>query len=130
MIKWVAIGLALFMAAMGLMKFVGDVPIFAIIEENLKAQYGISAPFIDPAFKYVTAVLELAAAGLLLLGQRRIGGLLSLAVIGGAIMAHLTVLGVATPVSSAPDAATSPMLFIIACVAFLVAGFVTVKANR
>ncbi len=128
--KWIATGLGLFMAAMGAMKFAGDVPIFAIIERNLEAQYGISAPFIDPWFKFATGVLEVAAAGLLLVGLHRLGGLLSASIIGGAVLAHLTVLGVETPTSGAPGADTSPALFIVACVSFLVAVFVSIRARN
>lgn len=128
--KWAAIGLGLFMAAMGVMKFVGDVPIFAIIEQNLAARYEISAPFIDPWFKYATGVLEIAAAGLLVFGLRGPGATLSAVIIGGAVLAHLTVLGVETPTSGAPGAETSPMLFVVACVSFLVAVFVAIRSRR
>jgi hypothetical protein len=128
--KWIAMGLGLFMAAMGAMKFAGDVPIFAIIEQNLKAQYGISAPFVDPWFKFATGVLEIAAAGLLVSGLHRLGGMLSAAIIGGAVLAHLTVLGIETPTSGAPGAETSPMLFIVACASLLIAVFVSVRSKR
>lgn len=105
--------LALFLAFMGLQKFIGDVPIFAIIEANVAARTGIEAGFIEPQGRWLTGVLEFAAAALLIV-QRRWGILLSLAVIAGAILAHLTFLGISTPVSGAPDAESSPMLFFMA----------------
>ncbi|MBI1339274.1 hypothetical protein GC169_03560 [bacterium] len=121
--------LAAFMAFMGVQKFIGDVPIFAIIEANMASQWGLDLAFIDPWFKYLTGVLEIAAALILVIGQRFIGGALSTLVIAGAVGAHLTVLGVNTPMTSAPDAETSPMLFIMALVSFAVAAFVTVTSR-
>lgn len=58
--------------------------------------------------------MELAAAALLVLGRRRSGGALATLILAGAIAAHVTVLGVETPMTSAPDAAKSPMLFYMA----------------
>ena len=124
--------LAAFMAMMGVMKFVGDVPIFLEIETNLQADYGLSLGFIDPVFKYVTGVLELAAAALLVFGKRLEGAALSVLVIAGAVVAHLTVLGIATPVSAEPGAETSPMLFVMALVglALAIATFFLVKREN
>lgn len=116
--------LAAFMAFMGVQKFIGDVPIFAIIETNLANDWGLQLPWIDPWFKYLTGVLELVAAVTLVIGKRFEGAGLSLLVILGAIGAHLTVLGVSTPMSSAPGAETSPMLFTMAVAFGLLAGFV------
>ncbi|MFC7291924.1 hypothetical protein [Hirschia litorea] len=128
--KWGAYVLAAFMAFMGIQKFIGDVPIFIIIEDNLAADWGLTLPFIDPMLKYATGLGELAATVILVAGLRLIGGGLSLALIGGAILAHLTVLGVYTPMSSAPDAEKSPMLFIMALVFFALSAAVTYGAFK
>ena len=116
--------LAAFMAFMGVQKFIGDVPIFAIIETNLANDWGLQLPWIEPWFKYLTGALELIAAVILVIGKRLEGAGLSLLVILGAIGAHLTVLGIATPMSSEADAETSPMLFMMAVAFGLVAAFV------
>ncbi len=126
--KWGGYVLAAFMAFMGIQKFIGDVPIFLIIENNLEKDIGLVLPFVDPVIKYLTGVAEIAAAVILVAGLRLIGGGLSVAVIGGAILAHLTFLGVHTPMTSAPDAETSPVLFIMAIVFFVLAGAVTYAA--
>lgn len=123
--KWGAYVLAAFMAFMGIQKFIGDVPIFVIIENNLATDWGLSLPFIDPMLKYATGLGELLAAVLLVAGLRLFGGGLSLALIGGAIFAHLTVLGIQTPMTSAADAEKSPMLFIMAVVFFALSAAVT-----
>lgn len=128
--KWGAYVLAAFMAFMGIQKFIGDVPIFIIIEDNLAADWGLTLPFIDPMLKYATGLGELAATVILVAGLRLIGGGLSLALIGGAILAHLTVLGVYTPMSSAPDAEKSPMLFIMALVFLALSAAVTYSAFK
>lgn len=120
-----AYALAAFMAFMGLQKFIGDVPIFIIIENNLAEDFSLSLPFIDPAMKYITGVLELAAAAVLVFWKRLYGGLLSVGIIGGAVLAHLTVLGISTPVSGAPDAEHSPVLFFMALGSLALAGAVT-----
>lgn len=117
--------LAAFMAFMGIQKFIGDVPIFQIIEANLQTDFGLALPFVDPVVKYATGVAELVAALLITVGFRFLGSALSAGVIGGAILAHLTVLGVHTPMTSAPDAETSPMLFIMAVVFFILSAAVT-----
>lgn len=128
--KWAGYVLGLFMVAMGAMKFFGDVPIFMLLENNLATRYGIELSFIDPGFKYVTGALELIAGGLLLFGQRLKGGLLSIAVIGGALLSHIFVLGIATPVSAEVGADKSPMLFIMATMFFLVSLAVTWAAKQ
>jgi hypothetical protein len=117
--------LAAFMAFMGVQKFMGGVPIFAIIESNMAAQWGIDLPWIEPWFRYATGVLEIVAAALLVIGQRLAGGGLSLAIIVGAVGAHLTVLGISTPMSGEPGAESGPMLFIMALGALVVAALVT-----
>jgi len=128
--KWAGYVLGLFMVAMGAMKFLGNVPIFTILENNLASKFGLELNFIDPAFKYVTGLLEIIAGALLFFGQRLKGGLLSIAVIGGAILSHIFVIGIITPESSAPDAAKSPMLFIMATIFFLIALWVTQSARK
>lgn len=115
-----AFTLAAFLAFMGLQKFVGDVPIFEIIETNLAQQTGLGLAFVEPYGRYLTGILEFAAAGLLVF-RRRWGAILSLAILAGAIGAHLTVLGISTPVSGEPGAETSPMLFLMALAASAVA---------
>ena len=128
--------LAAFLVFMGAQKFIGDVPIFAIIEANT----GLG--FVEPAFKYLTGALELAAAGLLVLGRRFIGGGLAALITAGAVGAHLTVLGISTPMAGFPDGVTaasfqcgeagivcSPMLFVMALGA-LVASAVVVFTSR
>jgi hypothetical protein len=122
--------LAAFMAFMGVQKFMGGVPIFSIIEGNVASQWGVDLPWIDPWFRYATGALELAAAALLVLGRRLGGGVLSLVIIVGAVVAHLTVLGIQTPMSGDPGAAESPTLFVMALAALAVAAFVTWAAHR
>lgn len=114
--------LAAFMAFMGLQKFIGDVPIFAIIEANVMARTGMDLAFIDPAGRYLTGVLELAAAALLVFRPRP-GILLSMGVLAGAILAHLTFLGISTPMSADPGAEESPALFIMALAGMALAAF-------
>ncbi len=117
--------LAAFLALMGAQKFFGAVPIFQIIEDNLAARWNVSAPWIEPWFKYLTGGLELVAALLLVIGRRFVGGGLALLVLVGAVVAHLTVLGVSTPMSNAPGAESSPVLFVMALAFLAVAAFVT-----
>lgn len=123
--KWGAYVLAAFMAFMGIQKFIGDVPIFLIIENNLESDFGLAIPFIDPVVKYLTGAAELIAALLIVLGIRFYGSVLSVGIIGGAILAHITVLGIHTPMTSAPDAETSPILFIMALVFFALAAVIS-----
>lgn len=127
--KWGGYVLGIFMVAMGLMKFLGDVPIFELLENNLASKFGINLSFIDPHFKYITGILEIIAGLLLLIGKRFYGGLLSIAVIGGAIISHILVIGISTPVSADHDAEKSPMLFITALIFFLISLWVT-KASK
>lgn len=122
--------LAAFMAFMGVQKFLGGVPIFAIIETNMAAQFGLDLPWIEPWGRFATGALELAAALVLVLGRRLAGGILSLAILLGAIGAHLTVLGIETPMSNAPDATASPMLFMMAMMALVVSVIVTFAAVK
>ncbi len=128
--------LAAFMIFMGVQKFTGNVPIFDIIEANT----GLG--FVSPAFTYITGIMELAAAGLLIAGQRFLGGALSTAITAGAAFAHVTVLGISTPEAAFPEGVTaetfqcgvdgvscSPFLFILALVFLGVSAFVTVMSR-
>lgn len=119
-----SIVLAAFFAFMGLQKFIGDVPIFTIIETNVREQTGLAVGFIEPWGRYLTGGLEFVAA-ILLLVRRFWGGLLATLVSFGAVAAHLTFLGISTPVSGAPGAAESPMLFFMAVGALAISGLVT-----
>jgi hypothetical protein len=116
--------LAAFMAFMGAQKFISDVPIFGIIESNMAAQWRVSLDWIEPWFRYATGVLEIVAGALLVLGRRLAGGGLSLLITLGAVVAHLTVLGIETPMSGAPNAAQTPTLFAMALVALAVSSLV------
>jgi len=122
--------LAAFMAFMGIQKFMGGVPIFAIIETNIGAQWGLDLPWIEPWGRFLTGGLEIIAAGLLVLGRRLEGGALSIAIIVGAIGAHLTVLGISTPMSSDPGAEASPMLFMMAIAGGMLSAAVFLGAAR
>jgi len=122
--------LAAFMAFMGIQKFMGGVPIFAIIETNIAAQWGLDLPWIEPWGRFLTGGLEIIAAGLLVLGRRLEGGALSIAIIVGAIGAHLTVLGISTPMSSDPGAEASPMLFMMAVAGGMLSAAVFLGAAR
>ena len=121
--------LAAFLAYMGAQKFMGGVPIFAIIESNAAAQWGLDLPWIEPWFRYLTGVLELIAAGLLVFGRRLPGGALATLITAGAVVAHLTVLGIETPMSADPGAAKSPMLFAVAVASLAVSAFVTLLSR-
>jgi hypothetical protein len=122
--------LAAFMAFMGLQKFMGSVPIFTIIETNIAAQWGLDLPWIEPWGRFATGGLEIIAAALLVLGRRLEGGALSVAIIVGAIGAHLTVLGISTPMSSDPGAEASPMLFMMAIAGGMLSAAVFLGAAR
>lgn len=87
-------------------------------------------PWIEPWFRYFTGALEIIAALLLVAGRRLPGGALSLMILLGAIGAHLTLLGILTPMSSDPGAAKSSMLFIVALGALSVSAVVTFLAMR
>lgn len=114
--KRAAYVLGLFMVAMGAMKFFGDVPIFQLMEDNLASKYRLELAFVEPDFKYITGVLELIAGTLLLFGKRLQGAVMSFVIIGGAIMTHLAIIGINTPMSAEPNADKSPMLFIVAVI--------------
>jgi hypothetical protein len=112
------------MIAMGAMKSFGDVPIFQLLEENSASRYKLALGFIAPQSKYLTAILEIIAGLLRIFGRRVWGALLSVSVIGGAILLHIFVFGISTPMSSDANASESPMLFIMAVMFFMAAVFV------
>ena len=129
--KFVKLGLGLLLAAfmifMGLQKFGGPNPIFS----HLAAESGLD--FFEPQVRLLTGVLEVLAAALLLGGVflkrfEGLGGALSLAVIGGAIIFHLSPwLGISAPVAFAEDGGYvySPMLFGMAVVFGAIAAILT-----
>ncbi|WP_291842175.1 DoxX family protein [Maricaulis sp.] len=110
--------LAAFMLFMGSQKFGDANPVFAFIADRS----GLA--FFEPQLRMLTGALEVLAALLLVVGvfTRRLegfGSLLSLAVIGGAIIFHLSPwLGINAPVALAEDGSYihSPMLFGMAVV--------------
>lgn len=126
--------LGLFMAFIGLQKFTGDNAVFSYIAW----QSGIS--LFEPGVRLLTGLAELTSSGLLLASLfvdrlRGLGAVVSLGVIGGAILFHLSPwLGINAPVAfseaaSAPytqlsDYQTSPMLFIMAVVFFLISAVI------
>ncbi len=117
-----SIVLALFMIFMGVQKFGGPNPVFSYIA----AQSGIE--LFEPMVRMATGIAELGAAALILAGlflgiARGLGALLSMGVIGGAIVFHLSPwLGINAPVAFAEGGGYefSPMLFIMAVVFFAV----------
>ncbi len=110
--------LALFMLFMGSQKFGASNPVFSYLAANS----GIE--LFEPVIRTATGVAEIVAALLLLAGVfagkfRGLGALLSLGVIGGAIVFHLTPwLGITAPVAFAEGGGYefSPMLFGMAVV--------------
>ncbi|HBS33064.1 MAG TPA: hypothetical protein DEA40_15215 [Parvularcula sp.] len=115
--------LAAFLVFMGIQKFGAENIIFATIAERS----GIS--LFEPAVRMATGVGEILAAALLLIpATRLLGALGALAVIGGAIVFHLSPwLGI--NVAMAPGAAPSPMLFIMAIAFFLLSGLVLIQTR-
>ncbi|MGQ0533925.1 MAG: hypothetical protein ACT4OF_14730 [Caulobacteraceae bacterium] len=129
--KLLGYALAAFMAFMGAQKFIGGgAPIFEIIEADAGAEWGLQLPWIEPWFRYLTGALEMIAALLLVIGRRREGGALALLIVLGAIGAHLTLLGVSTPMSGEPGAPESPMLFFMALGALVLSAIVTISARK
>jgi len=113
-----AVLLAVFLIFMGMQKFGAENIIFATIAERS----GI--PLFEPVIRMLTGVLEIIAAVLLLIPSvRPLGALLSLGLIGGAIVFHLSPwLGIM--VSIAPGQPATPMLFSMAVTSFVVTCFV------
>jgi hypothetical protein len=131
--KHIRLGLSLILAAfmtfMGSQKFGETNPVFSYIA----AQSGIE--LFEPTIRLATGIAELAAAILILLGvflgmARGLGALLSLAVIGGAILFHLTPwLGINAPVAFAEEGGYvhSPMLFGMAVVFGLISAYLVLN---
>ncbi|MFS2317391.1 hypothetical protein RMQ97_05565 [Maricaulis sp. D1M11] len=129
--QWLRLGtgllLAAFMVFMGLQKFGADNAVFDFIA----TQSGIA--LFEPVVRMATGVAELLAAVLILVGLfanrlRGVGGLFSLAVIGGALVFHLSPwLGIVAPVGydEAGNYVFSPMLFMMAVAFFGVSAVVT-----
>lgn len=113
-----AVLLAAFLIMMGVQKFGAENIIFATIAERS----GIN--LFEPTIRMLTGVAELVAAALLLLPKTRLlGALGSIAIIGGAIVFHLSPwLGV--KVAMAPGEEPTMMLFMMAIVSFILAGVV------
>lgn len=116
--------LAAFLVFMGAQKFGSENIIFATIADRS----GIA--LFEPTIRIATGVAELATALLLIIpGMRFLGALGALAVIGGAIMFHLSPwLGV--EVAMSPGAAPTPMLFMMAIGAFALTLFVLAQSRR
>ncbi len=121
----IAIGTAVvaaFMIFMGFQKFTGPNPVFSYIAE----QSGID--LFEPGVRLLTGVAELGAGALLLAGfafaMARTGGLLlSMAVLAGALVFHLSPwLGINAPVAfdEAGGYVKSPVLFIVAMSFFVI----------
>lgn len=110
-----ALLLAAFLAMMGVQKFGAENIIFATIAERS------GVDLFEPVIRMITGAGEVAAALLLLLPKtRRLGALGAIAIIGGAIIFHLSPwLGVS--VAMAPGEEPTPMLFIMALGSFLLA---------
>lgn len=120
--KFIKPGLGLLLAAflvfMGLQKFGAANAVF----HHIAAESGMA--FFEPQVRMLTGVLEIAAAALLLAGVflkrfEGLGAALSLAVIAGAIVFHLSPwLGINAPVAFTADGGyeRSPMLFGMAVV--------------
>jgi len=114
----IALPPAALFAFMGLQKFGADNAVFAYLAETT----GIG--LFEPLVRIATGLAELGAAGLILAGLfvaplRGLGGLLGLAVVGGAVVLHLTpFLGINAPVGfdTAGDYVRSPFLFVTAVV--------------
>lgn len=122
-VRWGAgLLLAAFLVFMGIQKFGDANPVFQFIAE----QSGIG--LFEPVIRMLTGVAEIAAAALVVAGLafgmfRGLGALLSAGVIGGAIVFHLSPwLGINAPVAfdEAGNYVTSPMLFIMAVVFFVI----------
>ena len=118
-----AILLAAFLAMMGMQKFGAENIIFATIAERS----GIG--LFEPLIRTLTGAAELGAAVLLLIPRTRLFGALgAVAIIGGAIMFHLSPwLGI--NVAMAPGEEPGPMLFMMATGSFILA-FLTLILAR
>ncbi len=113
LLRWVlAIVLAVFFIIMGVQKFTGPNPVFQYIAEHS------GMAFFEPQVRMATGAAEILAALLILVPRTRLlGALLAIAVLGGALVFHLSPwLGINAPVRFAADGSyvKSPMLFIMA----------------
>ncbi|MBL4616061.1 MAG: DoxX family protein [Robiginitomaculum sp.] len=110
--------LSLFLIFMGVQKFLGPNPVFSYLAETTGFE------LFEPGIRILTGIMEMIAALLLLWpAMRKCGGLLAAAVIGGALVFHLSpFLGINAPVAFAPDGSyiKSPMLFFMAIGSFIV----------
>lgn len=118
-----AILLAAFLAMMGVQKFGAENIIFATIAERS----GID--IFEPVIRMLTGAAELGAALLLLIPRTRLFGALgAVAIIGGAILFHLSPwLGI--NVAMAPGEEPGPMLFMMAAGSFLLAVLTLILAR-
>jgi len=118
-----AILLAAFLAMMGMQKFGAENFIFATIAERS----GIS--LFEPVIRMLTGAAELGAAVLLLIPRTRLFGALgAVAIIGSAIMFHLSPwLGI--NVAMAPGEEPGPMLFMMATGSFILAVLTLILAR-
>ncbi|MBL1431322.1 MAG: DoxX family protein [Robiginitomaculum sp.] len=111
--------LALFLIFMGVQKFLGANPVFSYLAETT------GFALFEPVIRILTGVMEIIAALLLLWPtKRKYGALLAAAIIGGALVFHLSpFLGINAPVAFAPDGSyvKSSMLFFMAIGSFVVA---------
>lgn len=141
-IKWLfAVAVGGFLLAFGIMKFAGAAFIFPYIEYKAGAAGLPLAELAWPFGNYAVGALEIAAGVLVILpGTRRLGALLAVIPLLGAVIVHLSpYLGTVTPVDFAAakpnealaagggfdrsdfSAQTSPMLFMLASIMFVVA---------
>jgi len=118
-----AILLAAFLVMMGAQKFGAENIIFATIAERS----GVS--LFEPVIRMLTGAGELGAALLLLIPRTRLFGALgAVAIIGGAILFHLSPwLGI--NVAMAPGEEPSSMLFMMAVGSFLLAVLTLILAR-
>jgi hypothetical protein len=120
--------LAVFMLARGIETCLG-VPHFMIIETGAAERWSLEAAWIDPWLRYLAGSGEIGAGVLLAVGRSFEGGLLATLIMFAAVVAHLTVLGVATPVSPHPDAETTLAPFILTLAALVPAKFLMIMAR-
>lgn len=118
-----ALIVAAFLIMMGVQKFGAENVIFATIAERS----GIA--LFEPLVRMATGVAEIVAAALLVLSRTRIFGALgAVAIIGGAIIFHLSPwLGI--DVAMAPGAAPTPVLFFMALGSFAAATLVLIQTR-
>ncbi len=119
-----ALLLAAFLLMMGLQKFGAENIIFATIAERS----GLG--FFEPGIRILTGIAELVAAALLILPKTRLFGAMgAVAVIGGAILFHLSPwLGVS--VAMAPGAEPTMMLFMMAIGSFILSAVVLILTHN